>query len=113
MSEPVEYPDRTTSLLLLDLYGALLTEKTKEVLEYYLAEDLSLGEIAENLTISRQGVHDTVNRGITSLLDFESRLRLLERRSKAEAALAGVSEALRLGDLQRVEGSLQALSELL
>lgn len=113
MSEILTHPDRTTSLLLLDLYGALLTERTKEVLEFYLAEDLSLAEIAENLAISRQGVHDAVNRGMASLLDFENRLRFLERRQKAEAELSLARKAVAAGDRQGAENSLQTLTELL
>lgn len=113
MTESAAHPDRTTSLILLDLYGALLTERTREVLDLYLSEDLSLGEIAENLSISRQGVHDTLSRGLASLQDSESRLQLLERRRQARATLALALEAIRTGDAFEAEARLQILAELL
>ena len=43
--------------LLFDFYGELLTKHQKEIYEQYISEDLSLGEIAKEAGISRQGVH--------------------------------------------------------
>ena len=65
--------------LLLDFYGAMLTDKQREVIELYYCDDLSLSEIAQNLGITRQGVRDAIKRGENVLLDTEERLRLLER----------------------------------
>ena len=39
---------------LLDFYGDMLTEKQREVIEFYYNEDLSLSEIADNEGITRQ-----------------------------------------------------------
>ena len=49
--------------LLFDFYGALLTERQQDVFQLYFGDDLSLGEIAEELRISRQAVYDTLRRG--------------------------------------------------
>ena len=46
--------------LLYDFYGELLTEHQKEIYEQFVLEDLSLGEIAKEAGISRQGVHDLI-----------------------------------------------------
>ena len=51
--------------LLYDFYGELLTEHQKQIYELYL-DDLSLSEIANELGISRQGVHDLIKRCIES-----------------------------------------------
>ena len=44
--------------MLFDFYGDVLTDRQKEFYDLYYNEDLSLGEIAENYGITRQGVRD-------------------------------------------------------
>lgn len=63
--------------LLFDFYGPLLTDRQQHVFQMYFHEDLSLGEIAEQLGISRQGVYDLLKRSSTILEDFESKLGLV------------------------------------
>ncbi|MCH5325375.1 MAG: hypothetical protein J1E39_09175 [Eubacterium sp.] len=46
--------------VLLDIYGAMLTEKQYDALNAYYNEDFSLAEIAENSGITRQGVHKSI-----------------------------------------------------
>lgn len=48
--------------LLYDFYGELLTEHQRAVYEDAVFNDLSLGEIAGERGISRQGVHDMIRR---------------------------------------------------
>ncbi len=82
--------------LMLDFYGQLLTERQKEILHMYYDHDLSLGEIAENLNITRQGVFDNIKRAEKVLYNMESKLglvrRFLEQRHKVEQALNIVDE---------------------
>lgn len=65
--------------LLYDFYGELLTNKQKNIFELYYQNDLSLGEIGEQLKISRQGVYDTLKRSESILSQYEEKLRLVER----------------------------------
>lgn len=65
--------------LLYDFYGELLTEHQKEVYEDFVLNDLSLGEIASQRGISRQGVHDLVKRCNKILNGYEDKLHLIER----------------------------------
>ena len=65
--------------LLLDLYGQLLTKNQYDVLDLYYNNDYSLSEIGELLSISRQGVRDSIKRGEEALLKYESALLLLEK----------------------------------
>ncbi len=65
--------------VLLDFYAPMLTDKQREVVEFYYNEDLSLSEIAEHSNISRQGVRDSIKRGEDSLNDLESKLHFAER----------------------------------
>ena len=64
---------------LLSIYGALLTDKQSLAMEYYYDEDLSLGEIAENTGISRQGVRDFIKRAEGQLDFFEEQLGILKK----------------------------------
>jgi len=68
--------------LLLSWYGAFLTERQRTLLELHVDEDLSLSEIAERESISRQGVHDALRRAEEQLLEMEEKLGL-ERRTNA------------------------------
>lgn len=72
---------------LLDYYGMLLTDKQREAVEYYYNDDLSLGEIAENLNISRQGVRDSIKRAEVILFEAEEKLGLLRNSSTLQEHL--------------------------
>ena len=64
---------------LLDFYGQLLTEKTREILELHFAEDMSLAEISDQYHITRQAVHDSIKRGVAVLQEYEEKLNLVQR----------------------------------
>lgn len=65
--------------LLLDFYGDILTERQKDMLDMYYNEDCSLSEIAENYSISRQGVRSVLKKGETILVEMEEKLGLVAR----------------------------------
>ena len=48
--------------LLYDFYGELLTEHQRRIYEDVVFNDYSLSEVAQELGISRQGVHDNLKR---------------------------------------------------
>lgn len=77
---------------LFDFYGDMLTEKQREVIEYYYNDDLSLSEIAENEGITRQGVRDSIKRAECQLLDMEQRLGLAGRMHEMTAGLERIGE---------------------
>ena len=56
--------------MLLDFYGELLTDKQRECFDLHFNEDLSLSEIAEQLSISRQAVWDNIRRAELSLSEY-------------------------------------------
>lgn len=64
---------------LFDAYGCLLTEKQQKCLELYFCDDLSLAEIADELEVSRQAIHDLIKRVEHTLERYESKLALLAR----------------------------------
>ena len=64
---------------LYDFYGELLNEHQRQVYEDFVFNDLSLGEIASEEGISRQGVADLIKRCNKKLLDYEAKLHLVEK----------------------------------
>ena len=74
--------DRFKISILVDLYGVLLTDKQKDILILYYNDDLSLAEIAEIMNTSRQAVFDLIKRCHKMLLEYESKLNLLENENK-------------------------------
>ena len=65
--------------LLYDFYGELLTKRQQQIYESVVLEDYSLSEVAEELNISRQGVHDMVRRCDRALEGYEEKLHLVEK----------------------------------
>ena len=46
--------------MLLDFYGEILSDSQREALDLFYNDDLSLGEIADQTGITRQGVRDRI-----------------------------------------------------
>lgn len=65
--------------ILYDFYGPLLTEHQQKIYEAVVYNNLSLGEIAAEEGISRQGVHDLIKRCDKILEEYEAKLHLIER----------------------------------
>lgn len=74
--------------LLLDFYGQLLTDRQYEIMDLHYNNDYTLTEIAEQLSISRQGVFDNEKRGRAILNEYENKLGLIckfsQQKKKAE-----------------------------
>ena len=57
-----ESEEKIEQAYLYDFYGELLNEHQRRIYEDFVFNDLSLGEIANEEGISRQGVHDMIKR---------------------------------------------------
>lgn len=66
-------------VLLLDFYGNMLTDRQREIMKLYYEDNLSLSEIAEELSISKQGVSDSLKRSEKVLYDTEAKLQLMKQ----------------------------------
>ena len=77
---------------LLDFYGRMLTDPQRDMMEAYYNEDLSLGEIAQERGISRQGVRDAVKRAEQQLREMEDRLGLVRRFRAVREALTTICD---------------------
>ena len=87
--------DALTMALLYDYYGELLTEKQRTCFDLYYNQDLSLSEIAEDLGVTRQGVHDTLIRAEGQLRDMEEKLGCIAREEAVRAACGKIGSAAR------------------
>lgn len=81
---------------LYDVYGPLLSDHKKEIFESYVLDNFSLGEIAEQVGLSRQGVRDIVKRCSKELQDAEEKLGFLKKMDsitdRLEEALARLKD---------------------
>lgn len=73
--------------LLFDFYGVLLTDRQQDCIRMHYLEDLSLAEIAEEFHVSRQAVHDILQRAEQTLTEYEEKLGLVERHRNNQAML--------------------------
>ena len=84
----------TTDLILLyDYYGDLLTDRQRECFELRYNQDLSLGEIGQELGISRQGVYDNLSRTEQQLKNMEAKTGCVHRDLQCRRAIESVYEA--------------------
>lgn len=79
---------------LYDMYGALLNEKQRDVINCYYNEDLSLQEIADNDGRSKQAISDMINRSVDKLFEFENELSLLKSKNELKASLFDIRELI-------------------
>ena len=79
---------------LFDFYGELLTERQRQVYTSVVFEDYSLREVAEELGISRQGVHDLVKRCSQTLKGYEEKLHLVEKFVSVREKVKQIDELL-------------------
>ena len=121
-------PDITA---LLDLYGALLTDKERDALDFYYNDDLSLGEITENeiaarrvrrdsgygadekLTVTRQSVRAAIKRAEEKLCEMDAKLGLRAKFTAKNAQLDQIAAKARaIEDFNRSHGRVGSISTL-
>lgn len=84
--------ERIELSLLYDFYGALLKDNQQRMFEAYILDDFSVSEIADEMGITRQGVHDAVKRAARQLRDYEQKLGLLARFEQQKSAVKELHE---------------------
>ncbi len=80
--------------LLYDYYGELLTSHQRRIYEAAVFDNLSLGEIAEETGISRQGVYDLLKRCDGKLKQYEDSLHLVERQERVRKLAEEMEETV-------------------
>jgi predicted DNA-binding protein YlxM (UPF0122 family) len=90
---------------LFDCYGKMLTEHQQNIFKLYFEMDLSLSEIAEELNISRNGVHDAIKKSLSILENYEDKLGLINKQEQIENYLRNnnISEDIIDGVIERIK----------
>lgn len=88
--------DALEMTLLFDYYGELLTERQRFCFDMRYNQDLSLGEIAEELGVSRQGVYDNLSRAENLLRNMEEKTGCVRRSLAARKTVKSIINAAKL-----------------
>ena len=89
--------DALQMALLFDYYGELLTDRQRMCFDLRHNQDLSLAEIAQELCVSRQGVHDNLSRAEALLMNMEEKTGCVRRDlqcRKAAHEISNLAQAL-------------------
>ena len=98
------------TILLFDYYGRMLTDKQKEYLDLRYNQDLSLGEIAEIMGVSRQAVFDNLTRTEALLRRMEENIGCVKRDIAVRGAAREILEAAAVLDTSS-DPSVSALAK--
>ena len=88
----MELKDRVEIASLITEYGELLTEKQREMLRRYTECDMSLLEVAEEFGVTRQAVRDAVRHAVSTLQNYEEKVKKIALKRDLTAALDALSE---------------------
>ena len=107
--------------LLFDTYGSMLTDKQRDCFDMRYNQDLSLGEIAEEMGVSRQAVNDNLTRTEALLRRMEENIGCVKRDMLTRKAVQEILEAAAVLDTssdpailaqsQRIKAAAQTLKE--
>ena len=107
--------------MLFDYYGSMLTDKQREYIEMRYNQDLSLGEIADTLGVSRQAVCDNLTRTEALLRRMEENIGCVKRDMLRRTAIQEILDAATvldassdpaiLASVQRIRAALHTLEE--
>ena len=80
--------------LLFDFYGGLLTEKQSRVMSLYYDENYSIIEIAEEMGVSKQAVHENLRKSEKILSENEDKLGLVGRFIKTDRTIREIEKTI-------------------
>lgn len=98
---------------LLSIYGAMLTDKQREMATLYYEEDYSLAEIAQQEGVSRQSVHDTLQRVEKQLRTWEEKLNMRKRLTRVQTQLEQALNAVESGNCAKAKPAIETALNLL
>ena len=105
--------DALEMALLFDYYGGMLTEKQRDCFDMRYNQDLSLGEIAESLGVSRQAVNDNLTRTEALLRRMEENIGSVKRDNEIRTVLREILEAATVLDASSDPAVLDAARRII
>ena len=85
--------DSIEQVLLFDYYGELLTERQRTCFDMRYNQDMSLGEIADELNVSRQAVYSNLERAEALLQNMEEKTGCVRRDLQCRKAARRILES--------------------
>lgn len=85
--------DRDYIILLYDYYMELFNDKQREYFEYYYFNNLSLGEISDNIGISRNAIYKVIKNVEDKLLFYEDKLKLYSKSKMIKELIKDIDNA--------------------
>ncbi|MGE5456262.1 MAG: YlxM family DNA-binding protein [Ignavibacteriales bacterium] len=80
---------------LYDYYRELLTDKQRNYFEDYYFNNLTLSEIAENNSISRNAIHKQLKEVVNKILLYEEKLCLYNKKIKIEKIIKNLDKEIK------------------
>ncbi|MCL2216627.1 MAG: DNA-binding protein [Defluviitaleaceae bacterium] len=80
--------------MLFDFYGALLTERQREIFAMHHMEDNSLAEIGATMGVTPQAVADLLKRSAARLNRYEEQLGLVKKHISNQSLIEEINRAL-------------------
>ena len=98
--------------ILFDTYGMMLTEKQRDCFDMRYNQDLSLGEIAQELGVSRQAVNDNLTRTEALLRRMEENIGSVKRDMLTRRAVQEILDAASVLDASSDPAVLEAMRRI-
>ena len=99
--------------MLFDYYGSMLTDKQRDCFDMRHNQDLSLGEIAESMGVSRQAVNDNLSRTEALLRRIEENIACVKRDILIRRALQEIRGAATVLDTSSDPAAREAYSRII
>ena len=87
--------ERDYLIILYDFYSELLTDKQREYFEDYYFNNLSLSEISENTSLSRNAIHKNIKSVCDKLYFYEDKLKLYKKRLQLYSIISDMDENIK------------------
>lgn len=87
---------------LFDIYGNLLTEKQQIIFKNYYFDDISLGEIAKTISVTRQAVYDSLLKSEKLLLNYEQKLKIFQIKTEQTKIVEKIKQTQNIKNIDKI-----------